>query len=81
MVIEGHVARSTAAVICAEQDESVARSSRLCAERGLRQEDGRTGKRLPEGVCLRAGEPSCIPFQAAKDAAWKGHKPSRENQE
>ena len=37
------------------------------------------GNRLPEGVCLREGERSCFPTQAAKDAAWMGHKPSREN--
>ena len=39
------------------------------------------GNRLPEGVCLREGERSCFPTQAAKNAAWMGHKPSRENQE
>ena len=37
------------------------------------------GNRLPEGVCLREGERSCFPTQAAKNAAWMGHKPSREN--
>jgi putative transposase len=38
------------------------------------------GNRLPEGVRLREGERSCFPTQAAKDAAWMGHNPSRENQ-
>lgn len=37
------------------------------------------GNRLPEGVCLREGERSCFPTQAANNAAWMGHKPSREN--
>ena len=27
------------------------------------------------------GERSCFPTQAAKDAAWMGHNPSREKQE
>jgi putative transposase len=35
---------------------------------------------LPEGVRLREGERSCFPTQTAKDAAWMGHNPSRENQ-
>ena len=38
------------------------------------------GSRLPEGIRLQAGERSCFPTQAAKDAAWMGHNPSRENQ-
>ena len=38
------------------------------------------GNRLPEGVRLREGEPLCFPTQAAKDAAWMGHNPSREDQ-
>ncbi len=37
------------------------------------------GNRLPEGVRLREGEPSCFPTQAAKNAAWMGHNPSRNN--
>ena len=41
----------------------------------------RRGNQLPEGVRLREGERSCFPTQAAKDAAWMGHNPSRENQE
>jgi len=38
------------------------------------------GNRLPEGVRLREGERSCFPTQAARDAAWMGHSPSKENQ-
>ncbi len=41
----------------------------------------RRGNRLPEGVGLRKGERSCFPTQAANDAAWMGHSPSRENQQ
>ena len=40
----------------------------------------RRGNQLPEGVRLREGERLCFPTQAAKDAAWMGHNPSRENQ-
>jgi hypothetical protein len=39
------------------------------------------GNQLPEGVRLRKGGRSCFPIQAAKDAAWMGHNPSRGNQE
>jgi len=39
----------------------------------------RRGNQLPEGVRLMEGERSCFPTQAAKDAAWMGHNPSREN--
>ena len=38
------------------------------------------GNQLPEGVRLREGERLCFPTQAATDAAWMGHNPSRENQ-
>jgi putative transposase len=38
------------------------------------------GNRLPEGVRLEEGQRSCFPTQAAKDAAWMGHNPSRRNQ-
>jgi len=37
------------------------------------------GNQLPEGVRIREGERLCFPTQAAKDAAWMGHNPSREN--
>jgi hypothetical protein len=40
----------------------------------------RRGNQLPEGVRLREGELLCFATQAAKDAAWMGHNPSRENQ-
>lgn len=36
--------------------------------------------RLLKEACLREGEPSRFPTQAAKDAAWMGHYTSRENQ-
>jgi putative transposase len=39
----------------------------------------RRGSQLPVGDCLREGERSCFPIQAAKDAAWVGHSASREN--
>ncbi len=39
----------------------------------------RRGNQLPEGVALRKGERSCFPTQAANDAAWMGHNPSRGN--
>ncbi len=39
----------------------------------------RRGNQLPDGVRLTEGERSCFPTQAAKDAAWMGHTPSREN--
>lgn len=38
------------------------------------------GNQLPEGVGLKMGKRSCFPTQTAKDAAWMGHNPSRENQ-
>lgn len=38
------------------------------------------GNQLPEEVRLKEGERSCFHTQAAKDAAWMGHNPSRENQ-
>lgn len=38
------------------------------------------GNRLPQGVRLRESERSRFPTQAAKDAAWMGHNPSKENQ-
>ncbi|MFZ0338500.1 MAG: hypothetical protein WAL45_10740 [Terracidiphilus sp.] len=41
----------------------------------------RRGNQLPEGVRVREGERLCLPTQAAKDAAWMGHNPSRESQE
>ena len=37
------------------------------------------GNQLPEGVRLTEGKRSCFPTQAAKDAAWMGHNPSRGN--
>jgi len=37
------------------------------------------GNQLPEGVGLRRCERSCFPTQAAKDASWMGHNPSRGN--
>jgi putative transposase len=40
----------------------------------------RRGSQLPVGDRLRQGKRSCFPTQAAKDAAWMGHNPSRENQ-
>ncbi len=40
----------------------------------------RRGGQLPVGEHLRQGTRSCFPTQAAKDAAWMGHNPSRENQ-
>jgi len=38
------------------------------------------GNRLPQGIGLQEGERSCFPTQPAKDAAWMGHNPSKENQ-
>ena len=38
------------------------------------------GNQLPEGVRLTEGDRSCFPAQAAKDANWMVHNPSRENQ-
>ncbi len=40
----------------------------------------RRGSQLPAGERLRQGKHSCFPTQAAKDAAWMGHNPSREDQ-
>jgi putative transposase len=36
----------------------------------------RRGNQLPDGVRLQAGERSCFPTQAAKNAAWMGHSQS-----
>ena len=35
------------------------------------------GRELPEGVRREKSERSCFPTQAAKDAAWMGHRQSR----
>ena len=40
----------------------------------------RRGGLLPAGERLRPRKRSCFPTQAARDAAWMGHSPSKENQ-
>ena len=40
----------------------------------------RRGNQLPEGMRLTVGERFCFPTQAAKDAAWMGHRKVRDDQ-